>query len=95
MWPAIKTDFSGTSTKGSEFVRENVTEPDFELCHHRLQLVEREVMFAAFKPVQRRVGDAGFFAELGIRKAPARLSQVFCQLDIQVLSHPKTLANKS
>ena len=45
MWPAIKNDFSGTCTKGSEFVRENVTELDFELVHQGFELVEREVMF--------------------------------------------------
>jgi hypothetical protein len=91
----IKNDFSGTCAKGSEFVRENVTELDFELVHQGFELVEREVMFAPFKPVQRCVGKAGFLAELGIRKLSPCLSQVFCQLDIQVLSHPETLANIS
>jgi hypothetical protein len=52
-------------------------------------------MFAPFKPVKRGVGDAGFLAELGIRKLTPRSTQVFAELDIQAFSHPKTLANQS
>jgi hypothetical protein len=53
--------------QGSEFFGENVTEPDFELCHHCFEFVESQVMFTSFKPVQCSVGDAGFLAELSIR----------------------------
>ena len=49
-------------------------------------------MFAALKPVQRGVGKAGFLAELEIRQLSSRFSQVFRQLNIQALSHPKTVA---
>ena len=59
---------------------------------YRLQFAEGEVMFAAFKPVQRGVGDAGFLTELGIRQLSPRFSQELCQLNIHAFSHPKTVA---
>ena len=53
------------------------------------------MMFATFNPVQRSVRDAGFLAELGIRKRPTRLPQVLGELNIQAFSHPETVANMS
>ena len=40
------------------------------------------MLFPAFKPMQGCVRDAGFFAELGIRKFTARFPQVFSELNI-------------
>lgn len=79
----------------SIFFRENIAESDLELVHHRLQFVEGEMMFAPLNPEQGLMGKAGLFSELGIRQLSPRFSQVFRQLHIQALSHPKTVAKES
>ena len=73
----------------SEFFRENVPQFHLQPIQDRLQLVEGDMVLAAFDAVQRGVRNPYLLGKIRIRQARPRLPQEFRKLAIQVSLHTR------
>lgn len=74
---------------------ENIVQANFELLQNRLQPVQRQVVFAAFEAVQRRVGKTGLLREGSVGQRPSFLFQEARKLPIQVPTHPGKIPERT
>lgn len=80
---------------GLIFAREDVAQFDFQPIQDRLQLGERDVMLAPFNPVKCGVRNANQFRKFRVRKAAPCLSQITCELAVEISFHPAKLTKNS
>jgi hypothetical protein len=76
----------------SKFFRENVLQAQSQFIQNRLQLVESDVVLAAFDAVEGGVRNPDLLGKIRIRQAPPRLPQEFRKLAIQVSLHREKLS---
>ena len=76
----------------SILVREYIFQLDLQPTQDRLQLAQRNVVFAPFDTVEGSVGNANLFREIRVRKAPACLPDIARKFAIQISLHQFTLA---
>jgi len=85
----------GNATNFSEFVWENVFQPNLELVDHCFQFVQRQMVFTVLDSEERLMGQADLFCKLGVRQRPTLFPQKCCQLAIKIAMHTIRLANES
>ena len=68
-------------------LREYVFQLDLQPVQDRLQFIQRNVVFAAFKTVEGGVRNADLFRESCVRETPPRLPDIARKFVIQISLH--------
>src|SRR5438445_3820675 len=77
------------------FLWEHILHLDLQPVKDRFQLVECNVVFTPFDPVESSMRNANFLGEIRVRKASPSLSQIPRKLAVQVSLHQPTLTKSA